>query len=158
MTPLRSLSLTMLIISLAGCGQTDPWKANRPATVSAQGIVTYRGSPLEKAMVIFQPKETTGVAASAVTNAKGEFTLRSFPPDTGAIPGSYAVTIMKTDFDDPKYDTMPVNNNDPDYMKEAADPTPVSLIPIRYNDPAQSGLTADIPQQGTTALRFDLVD
>lgn len=153
-----SICLICLVI-LPGCGQgTDFWKSRRPSTTVAKGIVTYRGNPLPKAMIIFQPTDTTAVAASATTNAAGEFELRSFPPAAGAVPGNYQVMIFKTDYDDPKYDVMPVNNNDPDYMKETADPQPVSLIPVRYNDPKLSGLTAQIPTDGTTALRFDLVD
>lgn len=160
MASLRIVFLALLTIAFLGCdqGASDPWKGKRPATVPAKGIVTYRGNPLEKAMVVLQPRDAEGVAASALTNSKGEFELQAFPPDAGAVPGSYMVIIVKTDADDPKYKAKPVDNDDPNYGKETNAPVPVSLIPVKYNDPNRSGLTAEISADGQAELKFELKD
>ncbi len=156
----RFVFMSLLTIAFLGCdqGASDPWKGKRPATVPAKGIVTYRGNPLEKAMVVLQPRDADGVAASALTNSKGEFELQAFPPDAGAVPGSYMVIIVKTNADDPKHNPKPVSNDDPAYGKETTGPTPVSLIPVKYNDPNRSGLSAEIPAAGTSELKFELKD
>lgn len=157
MSAFRFAQLVLFIVVMTGCGSgTDDSKAGRLDTVPAEGIVTYRGEPLETAMIILQPSDNHGIAASAVTNAEGKFVLKSYPPDAGTVPGTYTVSIIKTDFDDPKFNTKPVDNDSPEYLKSSTDPVPVSLIPIRYNDPSTSRLSAEIPPEGTTELLFEL--
>ncbi|SFI63448.1 carboxypeptidase-like regulatory domain-containing protein [Planctomicrobium piriforme] len=137
------LLLTGAVI-FSGCGQqSDRWKAQRPTVAPASGTVTFEGLPLEGAVVVFQPTAPDGIGASALTDSDGKFELKTFPPESGAVPGSYSVVIMKTDAEDqPSEDAAPV------MVK--------SLIPIKYSIAAKSGLVADIPPSGLENISFDL--
>lgn len=143
------LAGALLVIS--GCGtQTDRWKQARPETTLASGIVNYRDHPLAGAIVVFQPLEAGGVGASALTDEQGAFELKTFPPDSGVVPGEYQVSVSKTGA--PGTLPMPEPSADPDPIRV------VSLIPERYGIPAKSGLKAIVPPEGTDALVFELKD
>ena len=140
--------LVSVALIISGCGiETDPWKDARPDTAPASGIVTYEGEPLAGAVIVFQPTAPGGIGASALTDAEGRFELQTFPPEPGAVPGTYAVAVMKTE--------MPAAAA----TGSAGDPDPihvVSVIPEKYAIPANSGLTAEVPDGGTDTLDFDL--
>ena len=99
------------------------------------------------------PVAADGVAASAITNTQGKFELMAFPPDSGAVPGSYKVTISKvvaapeTTYSEDSHDAMPTP-----VVK------PSSLIPAKYATPNTSDLTAEIPESGIETIEFDLKD
>jgi hypothetical protein len=137
--------VALLVIS--GCGtQKDRWLAARPATALARGEVTFQGKPLDGAVVVFQPMAPGGIGASAVTDFQGKFELSTFPPKSGAVPGRYIVSVMKT--------AMPS-----EVPGHADDPSPihaVSLIPEKYAVPTMSELNANIPEDGTEDLVFHL--
>ncbi|MDB5338285.1 MAG: hypothetical protein JWN70_3904 [Planctomycetaceae bacterium] len=142
--------LVVMTLVLSGCGeQADHWKDARPETAPASGMVTFDGEPLEGAVVVFQPTAPDGIGASALTDGEGKFELRTFPPELGAVPGKYAVSIMKTEM--PKRPSSSAGNVD--------DPEPihvVSVIPQKYAIPTQSDLSAEIPESGTDTLDFEL--
>lgn len=141
--------LVVFAVGFCGCGKkSDRWKDARPATAPASGVVTLQGAPLEGAIVVFQPAAPGGIGASALTDAQGKFELKTFPPDLGAVPGKYAVTVMKTEM--PKRPAGSANVDDPDPVHV------VSAIPEKYSNPALSDLTAEIPEAGTDKLAFDL--
>lgn len=133
------------VVVLAGCGGGP--KTDRPATVPAHGLVTYRGEPVPEAVVVFQP-DGHKYAAAATTDAEGKFDLKAFPPESGAVPGAYRVTLMKISQDDVVYEKTP----------RRSVPQPKSLIPAKYADPTKSGLTVEIPADGAEELRFELKD
>ena len=131
----------------AGCGSGRP-KSNRPATALARGLVTYRGEPVSDAVLVFQPSAQGGFAASAMTDREGRFDLKAFPPDSGAVPGSYGVVVMKVSQEDVASEGGPGN----------AVAQPASLIPAKYSDASKSGLNAEVPAEGTEMLLFELKD
>lgn len=139
--------LAVMALAVCGCGrQKDRWLAARPATTPASGEVTFEGKPLDGAIVVFQPTAPGGIGASAVTDAQGKFELKTFPPEAGAVPGAYSVTVLKT--------AMPSGgggNND-----ESQPVLVVSVIPSKYSIPTESGLNAHIPEDGTEDLVFHL--
>jgi hypothetical protein len=143
------LQQILIVMSLVACGcgrQTDRWLAARPATAPASGEVTFGGKPLEGAIVIFQPTAPGGIGASALTDDKGGFKLQTFPPKLGAVPGTYSVSIMKTEM--PPAGTAPADEGGPVLV--------VSAIPEKYAVPTESGLVAVIPESGTEDLVFHL--
>ncbi|HWL08015.1 MAG TPA: hypothetical protein VNQ76_06415 [Planctomicrobium sp.] len=149
--PWRSSSfiglLFVFIVMSAGCGGSRS-KGDRPATVRARGVVTYQGEPVTDAVVVFQPSTQGGFAASALTDQKGEFDLKTFPPDSGAVPGMYAVAILKVSQEDI-------------YSEETQKASVArlrSLIPSQYSNASKSGLNVEIPPKGTEQLVFDLKD
>lgn len=147
--PLFRLLLTAAAVTVSGCGGGDDrWKSQRPATVPAGGVVTYNAQPLAGAVVVIQPSQPNGVGASGLTDQEGRFELKSFPPDLGAVPGSYTVTVVKMDDSESGSDTGENANGRPVMQK--------SLIPARYGNPAQSGLKVEIPQAGHSSIQLDL--
>jgi len=142
-----SAAAAVLIVSGCGGGE-DRWKSKRPATVPAQGLVTYNSAPLAGAVVVIQPGTPDGMGASALTDQEGKFELKTFPPDSGAVPGSYTVMVVKMEDSD--------GRSAPGEDAKGRAIMQKSLIPPKYGNPAQSGLKVEIPQAGTSTIQFDL--
>ena len=143
-----------LCLSVLGCsGGTDRFKQARPKTVSASGTVIYRNQPLADAIIVCFP--TVGgdkaVAASAYTNADGSFNLQAYPPDTGAVPGNYQVTIQKNS-------ETPPPPSGPNAHDAPPPPKPKPLIPAKYGQIETSGLTLVIPETGIGDIKLELKD
>ncbi len=78
-----------------GCGD------KKLKTYPVSGVVTYNGTPVDGATIVFAPtKEGVGDAASAKTDAKGEYKLTTANGRDGAgtTPGEYSVIIKKVSF------------------------------------------------------------
>jgi len=87
------------------------------------------------------------------TDAQGRFTLTSFDPNDGAVPGKYYVGIAKVVLEDAAAGQGgPGGEQDPE-AKIARD-----MLPVKYKVPQQSGLTADISASGPNELKFELTD
>ena len=128
MTPLRNsyrllLSPTVLVMTLLalvaiGCGKPLP-----PGMVRVTGTVLLDGTPLksETGALNFTAKEGTATSATRV-RPDGGFSV-------DLVPGEYLVAVRVTD----GYDSL----GEPGKPRRVAK----SLIPARYNDPAESGIT-----------------
>lgn len=139
------LSAAALLLAVAcGCG------SNRPKAVPAKGTVTYKNEPVEGAAVMFQRERAR--PATGQTDADGNFTLTTFEPNDGAIPGDYVVTITK-------FESLPESTGDAgrEPPKPAAGP-PKSLIPQKYGDPKASGLKETVAAPGPNEFTFELKD
>lgn len=154
--PDRAWSGLLLLVTAAiagGCGSpVDPNLAKRPAVAPAEGTVKYKGEPVAGATLVLSPTGGDQYGASAMTDESGNFVLSAFPPTPGVVPGSYQVSITKLSVS---------AQQDLGESHDAEVPpaeTPKSLIPEKYSNPASSGLTADIPQEGKTDLQFELQD
>jgi hypothetical protein len=135
-----------------GCGSSsDRHKAKRPKTARAEGTVTYKGQPLEGAIVVLHPTVPQGIAAMALTNASGKFIARAYPPDSGAVPGVYKVTVEKM-LDAGPSTASPENHDAP------PPPPPKSLIPKKYSKPESTPLKAEISEAGSAEIKLELVD
>ncbi|MEZ6056784.1 MAG: hypothetical protein R3C01_08765 [Planctomycetaceae bacterium] len=145
------------VASLVGCGGGDSGPPEgRPATVKVTGTVNFKGAPVEGASVIFKAKDK---GATGITKADGTFELTTYSAGDGAVPGSYQVGITKTEIvgEDLSYSDV----NSPNYGKEipeSARGKKVHHIPEKYNDPAKSGLTADIKEGEATIPPFELAE
>jgi hypothetical protein len=137
---------------LAGCGPKLPpgAKPTKPVTVT----VTYKGSPVEKAVVTFADQSDNPANANGITDAQGKAKLKTYVDGDGAAIGSHKVIITKmeavggqnVDVEDPKYDP----NAPPSTVK--------SHLPAKYSSQATSGLTAEVKEGGPGEFTFDLVD
>lgn len=144
----------LAIVFVLGCsGGTDKYKQARPKTAKATGVVTYRNEPVVDAIIVCFPTGTgeKAVAASAYTGSDGSFSLQAYPPDQGAVPGDYQVTIQK----DEEAEPAPTGPNSHDAPPP---PEPKSLIPRKYKKIETSGLRITIPESGTSDLKFELKD
>lgn len=147
----RLLSASFVLACFAiilGCSSPAD-TSNRPATVPVTGTVTYNGSPLEGATVAFLPKKPGDPGASGRTDASGKFSLTAFEPGDGAVPGSYLVTVTKTEAQ---------GGGEAQDDSEAPVTAPKSLIPEKYNNPQGSGLTADVKEGDPNEFTFELKD
>jgi hypothetical protein len=131
----------MAPLFLTGCGSSGKGLGARAAV---QGKVTLDGQPLKLGDVMFVPDETKGTKgppAVGSIDASGVFTLTTDREshDDGALVGFHRVRVFAV----------------PQPAKPE-DPPPPSLIPLRYNDEATSGLTAEVKagQDNTIDLKL----
>ena len=120
-------------------------------TVPASGKVTYKGNPVEGAIVTFLP-EGEGRPATATTVTGGTFSLTTVD-SAGAMPGKYKVTIDKVDFATGGASSMEeasVGNAKEGQMKK--------LLPKKYADAGSTPLSAEVPSAGKKEFDFALVD
>jgi len=143
------------IALVIGCGGHSG-ESNRPAVVKVSGKVTHRSQPVEGATVLFAPADA-GFGATGITDAKGNFQLRTFEQNDGAVPGRYNVAIFKYDMstanpdleDDLESELRPDNG-------EPVGPTP--LLPERYADASTSDISREVSPKGVNDFIFELVD
>ncbi len=150
----RSLPVAFLCLTLVGCGGggDDASKKARPKTANATGMITYNGKPLEFASILLEPQATGGVAAMGRSDADGNFSLDAFPPDAGAVPGTYRVSVKKTE--PAKEQVFDPSSHDAPMAPQSTGPK--SLIPPAYGEFSTSGLTLEVPEAGTDSLKLDL--
>jgi hypothetical protein len=144
--------LGILSVSLLGCGGgADKFKKARPKTVPAAATVTYKGSPVVGATVVFHPVQGTH-AAAGMTDSSGRVVLKTFPPEEGAVPGNYTVTVSLLE-----QSAMPVL---PDgvHAEDVKLPKAKSLIPFKYSLPESSGLMAVVPDEGNEEMTVELTE
>lgn len=108
-----------------------------PELVEVSGTVTMDGSPLSGAKVIFHLQGNTASNVKGVSNgttdSAGRYTLFYSPRVTGAVPGTYHVSISKM--------------ADSEVAGE-------ETIPARYN--ANTSLKADVSKEGPNHFDFEL--
>ncbi|MEK6262823.1 MAG: carboxypeptidase-like regulatory domain-containing protein [Planctomycetota bacterium] len=142
----------LTLILIAGCGAADKSAAKRPKTFPSSGSVKLNGQPVTGATVVFAPDPggtPTSVAALAMTDSDGNFSLQAYPPLKGAVPGKYKVTVTKVE-------PPPSAPTGPNAHEAPPPPPPKALIPEKFADVASSGLIAEIPDGGRDDLHFDL--
>jgi hypothetical protein len=134
------------LLLAVGCG---PDTSHLPKTVTADGIVTLDGKPVEGAQVVLVTEGENSNGAFGATDASGRFSLRAFEQKEGAIPGSYKVQISKTI----------VKQLSPAEATNLDGGEPLRYdygVPPKYTGFKTSGLSAVIPDSGTTDLKFEL--
>lgn len=161
--------LILAALACVGSGCAEEGVPKYPVT----GEVTYKGKPLEGAIVSFTPKGE-GRPASATTGADGKYSLSTDVSGDGALAGVYAVTVAKydrdvteppakpegeeADSDEPIdiTDEYPANYDEMDASEKAAS-IAKNLLPVKYADPATSPLTAEVKETAEgNVFDFDL--
>ena len=131
------LFLVFFAAALVGCGPS------RPETIPVSGTVTFDGKPVEGASVDFIPQERQR-PAKAITDAAGNFKIQTFAPGDGAMPGKYAITIVKM----PEMSPAAGDPDNEGLMGEIVIAPPPQAaeggIPARYADPNASGLEIEV--------------
>lgn len=84
-----SLLLAFCIAVISGCGGG----VEKMDTFKVTGKVTYKGNPVEGAVVNFHPEK--GPKASGTTDSSGVYSLTTYDTGDGAIAGEHKVTISK---------------------------------------------------------------
>lgn len=159
------------IVFAAGC--PDKGVGGNVKLAPADGVVTYKGSPLAGATVTFMPED--GPLAIAVTDLEGEFTLAS-----GAIPGcaigpakvtitvvapgggkaTEAITMKEGPLTPAEMEAQQkkMATATTAYQANAKAGPPKSLIPANYADSKTSGLSFTIKADGDNHFTIELKD
>ena len=138
----------ILLTSVAGCG-----RGNRPTTTPVTLTITYQGKPVDGATVTLVPESSSVPVATGVTDNSGVVKPRTFPDVSGVLPGSYTVTVRKTE----AQGTVPEGQSLDD-LPPGQGPTFRELLPTKYGSPSTSGLKLTVPERGTLSEKFDLTD
>ncbi len=142
-TGLLSIAAACALVAMGGCG------SGRPKTVPVTGTVTLDAKPVEGASVMFMP-EAGGKPAVGVTDKDGRFTLKTFEPGDGALPGKHNVSITKQETTGFTADKDGLSG-----PPGPGGPKVTWIVPQKYSDAKNSGLTADV-KPGMGPLNFDL--
>lgn len=139
------IALYLLFALFAGCGPSGP------AMVPIEGTVVYNDKPLTSGTVIYVPDDrVNGRQARAEIQSDGSFELTTFEPGDGALHGQYTITVVALDVH-PGEDRASIEANG-GLVKRG------SLIPERYGDPSQSGLTDNVDDDHSGTKRIELND
>jgi len=122
-----AVAVGLLLGATSGCNES----LERPQTFPVGGKVTYKGQPVPKGTITFQPGE--GQAAVGEIQADGSYRLTTFVPGDGALPGHHRVVIV-------------ANTADPNKMPGSTPgwTPPKDIVPKKYNTVATSGLEATV--------------
>jgi hypothetical protein len=146
----RYCALALVFVCLIGCTKSDPRKTG---LVPASGTITYNGSPLGNATIVFTPKEANKQGAGALSGVDGKFILTTISDNDGAFPTEYSVYVLKEES---------IQISDEELMELSRQgktlPTPKSLIPIQYTNPAEPIINITIPPTGDKNLLIELKD
>jgi len=86
-----SASIAAALLLVSGCGPSS--SAEPVTTVPVKGKVTYKGQPLVRGTIRFQP-DGAGREASAEIQADGTYALSTAKEGDGAVPGNHRVTVV----------------------------------------------------------------
>jgi len=154
------LMAALVAAACCGCGG----KADKTGTLKAGGRVTYKGEPVSGATVTLVP-QARGRAAVGTTDDSGRFQLTTLSPGDGALPGTYKVTVTKTDQPATSTPAPPMDSEawrklDTEMMKKAGKPSPPpkDLLPVKYKTADKTPLTCQVETSGKNDFQFDLTD
>ena len=158
-SPIGHLCLLIAAIVFNGCSSSS----GLPPVYPVSGKVTMKGQPVEGATIIFVPSTSDGEAATAITNASGEYKLTTYSTGDGARPGKYSVKLSKWD---QKLAAKPTGQEKRfiTYEEEQATykepppnapppPAPKNLLPKKYDSESESGLIHTVAEAPST---FDI--
>ena len=171
--PQYFILVPLLASILLGCGGSD-----RPSIAPASGIVTLNGAPVDGASLTFVPT-AGGRPGSAITDAQGRYTIKTYEDAPGAIVGEHKVTVTK--ISGPGADVMqgdapaepPVTeeigsgeDDGSDGLSEievfdstqTKEPEIIYDVPQKYMNADESGLLITVPPEGSSELHLQLVD
>jgi len=120
-------------------------------TVPVSGKVTYKGVPVEGAIVTFVP-EGKGRTATATTAAGGVFSLTTVD-SPGAMPGKYKVTVDKVE-----YGAGGASSMEAAAKGNAGEGQAKRALPAKYAAAASTPLAIDVPSGGKKDIDLALAD
>lgn len=149
-------ALVLFSLTMIGCGPKGP------KTCPVSGTVTYKDQPVDGAIIVFSPKDG-GLHATATTDATGKFVLsanQGAKSWQGTTSGTYDIGVTK------RINTAPVPSKEEAEAASARGEDlgrkyPVvykDLVPTKYNNPTESGLTATVEAGKENVFEFKLTD
>lgn len=159
----RALVGTLVVSTAVGCGSGG----KQLDVVPVSGKITYKGQPVDKAIVTFTT-EASPRTAVGTTDAQGDFKLTTINTNDGAVAGEHLITIAK--MPDPSASGSVQQINSPeDYVKIMEKQGPRNTqppgkaandksIPAKYSNPTQSGLKRTVVKGEQNSFTIDLTD
>ena len=83
----------MILVAIAACALTWFIWTVRSKTALVSGQVAFNGQPVSNGQIVFLPQSPAGQKAMSQIIG-GKYSLTSFVPADGAMPGSYNVVIV----------------------------------------------------------------
>jgi hypothetical protein len=142
LTPLLSLLVA------PGCSAA---KRTGPKVVPVSGRVLYNGQPLEGAHVTFS-NSANNTSGYGTTDADGRFTLTTFAPKDGVVPGRQQISVSKVQRS--KQTGPAVDRTKAVIVPATAGPR--WLIPKHYGSLTTSGLTTEVGEDGAKEIVLEL--
>jgi hypothetical protein len=96
---MRTSSLHLIILTtlaLGAFGGCGPASGSRPSLIPVKGTVTYKGQPVTKGVVKFEP-DGYGRGASGQLQSDGTFVLGTYQKGDGVVAGDHRVAITGLD-------------------------------------------------------------
>jgi hypothetical protein len=162
MNRMRFFAIALLGVPLFGCGGES-----LPKRVPVSGSVTYKGKAVEGATVGFLCEGAPRMA-SGITDKDGKFTLTTYEPNDGAIPGKHTVTVTKMDKTSDLMEAQDRNANaDPEaagdaygkaMARAAKDPKQGAkdVLPAVYSSPTTSPLRETVNETGPNVIPIQI--
>ena len=145
------LASVLLTLPLVGCDD------GRPARYQVTGEVTYNGEPLPRGSIAFSPRDPDQGVGCFGEIEDGYYRMTTFDTGDGAVPGLYDVSITAIEVTP----TNPLDDIELSPTPEAAVARDMRdarhLIPAKYNNPASSGLSAEVLAE-SNEIDFSLTD
>lgn len=142
----RSMLGLIGLALLVGCNSKSV-----TGTVPVAGKVTYKGAPVEGAIITFVP-EGSGRPATATTVAGGVFSLTTVDA-SGAMPGKYKVIVDKVD-----YGAGATLSMEAAASGIGAEGNATRALPAKYAEAASTPLAIEVPSGGKKDIDLALVD
>jgi major membrane immunogen (membrane-anchored lipoprotein) len=161
--PRRFLAILAVpaLLVMASCGSDDGLGKRFPVS----GTVTYNGKPLEKGEISFVTQDLTKNYGATGIIASGAYSLSTGGNDDGAQAGKYKVTVTaKEDFlakakaDFQKESGQNTSNYIPPQYIAKAEAASKTLVPAGYGDARTTTLTAEVKEQASNPINFELSD
>ena len=108
-------TVTVGFLFCLGCGGTS--SSAVMATYPVKGRVTYKGKPLTKGSIQFEPTDS-GRGASGEIKPDGTFVLTTYKEGDGAVPGMHRVSVS----------------------------TAKGVVPLKYAQPASSKVEVEVSE------------
>ena len=144
-----SLSVLSIVWSL-GCSSGQMENPDWPERYAASGTVTWQGKPVEGADVTFMSDSGNSTAVGK-TDSAGRFVLTTHVDGDGAVAGPQKVAVRRVNIVDKTPKDVDLSAGG-----VALPPEITWIVPEEFSNPATSGLTAVVNEDGPNEYTFDL--
>jgi hypothetical protein len=150
----RMWGAVLLLVIAAGCGPSLPEGAKPTKPITAK--VTYKGAPVEKAIVTFI---TGDAAATGITDAAGVAKMKTYVEGDGSVLGTHKVIVTKTEIEGGGNEAATDSAEYDPAGAEGKAPPPIKyLVPQKYGSPVTTDLTVEVSDSSPAEVTFDLKD
>jgi hypothetical protein len=143
------------LIPVLGCGDDTGIGKRYPVS----GTVKFKGEPLAKGRIDFQPTDPAKARPATGEIRDGEYSLTTLSPDDGALPGQYKVTVTAKEVDNTQVVKTIMEKGGGGRQHEIAKAAQKakSVVPAKYGLADTSGLTRTVEERSNT-INFDLTE